>query len=722
VKEYTTDQIRNVGVAAHAYAGKTTLAEAMLFSAGEIPRMGKVDDGSTVSDYHPDEIERKNSILASVLHCQWKEHKINLIDMPGFADFIGEVKAGLRVADTALLVLNAGTGVEVGTETAWRFAEEYGAARMFFVNRLDKENTNFDKLMESLHAQFHENCVAVQFPVNPGESFSQIVDIVQMKLMTFETNGSGKYTVSDIPANLQNRAKAMRDKLVDTAAASDDKLTEKYLEAGELSAEEVLSGLRSGIAAGTVFPVLCGAALKNVGVYPLLNFLVELAPSPAARPKISAKSRQAGTEVKIDANANGHPAALVFKTISEAHLGELSFFRVYSGTMTHNTEAINASRQAAEKIGQIFVMNGKTRKEITRLVAGDIGAAVKLKHTHTGDTLGDKREPVMLPGIEFPEPLMSIAVEPKSKGDEDKLSTGLHALHEEDPSFKVRVDPELRQILLMGQSELHLGIIVKRLKEKYNVDVTVVEAKIPYRETIRSMARELYRHKKQTGGAGQFGEVHFHIEPYREGAPYPSDFTIRGGDRIDLTELSWGGKLEFINAIVGGVVDARFVPAIKKGVMEIMETGVVAGYPVTDVRVIFHDGKMHPVDSNENAFRTAGRMCFRESFLKAKPVLLEPIFEVEITVPGDYMGDVMGDLSGHRGKILGVEGKGANQVVRAMVPLKEMAKYSTKLRSMTQGRGVYKQKFAQYEELPRDQAEKLMAEFEKARAQGSHGG
>jgi elongation factor G len=624
VKEHATDHIRNVGIAAHAYAGKTTLTEAMLFSAGEIPRMGSVDDGSTVSDYHPDEIERKNSILASVLYCHWKDHKLNLIDMPGFPDFAGEMNAGLRVADTALLVLNAAAGVEIGTETAWRLAEEYGAARVFFANRFDKDNTDFDKLINGLQSSFSENCVAVQFPVNPGESFNQIVDLIRMKLLTFDTKGSGKYTVSDIPANVQARAKALRDKLVDTAATSDDKLTEKYLEAGELTDDEVMSGLRSGLAAGTIFPVICGAALKNVGVHSLMDFLVEQAPSPAARRKIKAKRN--GADVEIEASPQANTTALVFKTVSEAHLGELSFFRVYSGKISHNSEVANTSRQASEKIGQIFVMNGKNRKDVGQLITGDIGAAVKLRNTHTGDTLGDKRDAIVLPGIEFPAPLMSIAVEPKSKGDEDKLSTGLHALHEEDPSFKVRVDPELHQILLMGQSELHLGIIVKRLKEKYGVDVNMVEAKVPYRETIRSTARESYRHKKQSGGAGQFGEVYFHIEPYREGAPYPSDFTIRGDDRIDKTDLPWGGKLEFVNAIVGGSVDARFVPAIKKGIMEIMETGVVAGYPVTDVRVIFHDGKMHPVDSNENAFRTAGRMCFRESFLKAKPVLLEPIY------------------------------------------------------------------------------------------------
>jgi elongation factor G len=384
--------------------------------------------------------------------------------------------------------------------------------------------------------------------------------------------------------------------------------------------------------------------------------------------------------------------------------------------MTPNAEVFNANRQAAEKIGQLFVMNGKNRKDVAHLHCGDIGAVVKLKNTHTNNTLCDKREPIILPEIKFPEPLMTIAVEPKAKGDEDKLSTGLHALHEEDPTFIMRVDPELKQILLSGQSELHLSLVVKRLKEKYNVDVNTVDAKIPYRETIRGQARESYRHKKQTGGAGQFGEVYFHMEGYRDGAPYPHDLTIRD---TDLTDLPWGGKLEFVNAIVGGAIDARFVPAVKKGIMEIMESGVVAGYPVTDVRVILHDGKMHPVDSNENAFKTAGRMCFRECFLKAKPMIREPIVEVEVTVPDEYMGDVMGDMSGHRGKILGVEASGSNQVVKALVPSKEMAKYSTKLRSMTQGRGIYRQKFSHYEEVPKDQAEKLIKAYEEARAQGS---
>jgi elongation factor G len=681
----------------------------MLFAAGEISRMGSVDEGNTVSDYHSDEIERKNSIFASILHCNWKDFKINLIDIPGYSDFVGEVRAGLQAVDVALVVLNAQSGVELGAEIAWQMAADYKLPRVLFVNRLDKENVDFDKIVNNAREHFGDGVFPMMFPVSANEA----VDLLHMKLVSYDA--AGKTSLADIPAKWQARANELHEKLIERAAESDDKLLEKFFEAGELTADEVKQGLRKGISQMSLFPVFCGIAPQLVGIPSLLDFLCEYGPAPDFRREIEGRSPGNGKVIKRATTNDAPLAVLVFKTLSEAHLGELSFFRVFCGKMNPNVEVLNANKQATEKIGQLFVMNGKNRKDVAHLHAGDIAAVVKLRNTHTGDTLCDKREAITLPEIVFPDPLMTIAVEPKAKGDEDKISTGLHALHAEDPAFVVRVDPELHQILLQGQSELHLGIIVKRLKEKYNVDVNIVEAKIPYRETIRGSARESYRHKKQTGGAGQFGEVYFHIEAYREGAPFPEDLTIRDVEPIDL---SWGGKLEFVSAIVGGAIDARFIPAVKKGILEIMETGVVAGYPVTDVRVILHDGKMHPVDSNENAFRTAGRMCFRESFLKARPVIREPIVEVEVTVPDEFMGDVMGDLSGHRGKILGVEGRGSNQVIKALVPSKEMAKYSTKLRSMTQGRGIYRQKFSHYEEVPHDQAEKLIKAYEEARAKG----
>ena len=710
MKEYTTDRLRNIGLIGHATAGKTSLAEAMLFVSGSISRMGSVDNGSTVSDYQADEIERKNSIMASVLHCNWKDCKVNLIDMPGFPDFVGEVRGGLRAVDVALVVLNAQTGVELGAETAWQTAEEYGLPRILFVNRMDKEHADFDRAVESAREIFGNHAFPVVLPISANE----YIDLLQMKLVTY--NQAGKPSLADIPADFQEKANGLREQLVEQAAEADDTLLEKFFEAGELTDEEVRQGLRIGIANRSVFPMLAGAAIQAAGVAGLLDFIVGYCPAPDFVGEIEGKDETMTRSVKRTVTDEAPFSALVFKTVSEAHLGELSFFKVHSGKLTPNAEIYNSSQKTSEKIGQIYWMNGKSRTEAPYLHPGDIGSVVKLRHTHTGDTLCDKREPIILPEIDFPDPLMTIAIRPKSKGDEDKMSTGLHALEQEDPAFKVRVDPELHQVLLMGQSELHLGMVVKRLKEKYGVDVELVEAKIPYRETIRGQARESYRHKKQTGGAGQFGEVHFFIDAYKEGAEVPNEFSVRG---VEAEDLPWGGKLEFINAIVGGAIDARFIPAVKKGVLEIMRSGVIAGYPVTDVRVILYDGKMHPVDSNENAFKTAGRMCFRQSFLKARPTIREPIYEVEVTVPDEFMGDIMGDLSGSRGKIMGTEGSGNKQLIKALVPAKELAKYSSKLRSMTQGRGVYRMKFSHYEEVPREHAEKLIKEYEEARAQGS---
>ncbi len=710
MKEFTTDRIRNIGLVAHATAGKTSLAEAMVFVSGGISRMGSVDEGSTLSDYHADEINRKNSIITSLLHCLWKEHKINVIDMPGYPDFIGEVRGGLRAADLAVLVLNAQAGVELGAETAWQIADEYGLPRMFVVNRLDKENTDFDKVVAGVREAFGNSAFPVVLPVNARD----YVDILQMKLISYSE--AGKTSVKEVPANLQDMAQTLRMQLMEQAAEADDKLLEKFFEAGELSLEEVKQGLRAGIADRKLFPIWATVATQAAGITGLLDFIVEYGPAPDYCREVEGTVENNSQKQKRAISDDAPLAALVFKTVSEAHLGELSFFKVYSGKMHPNSEVYNARQKQTEKIGQIYCMNGRNRSEVAHLHAGDIAAVVKLRYTHTSHTLCDSRQPISLPPIVFPSPLMTIAIEPKSKGDEDKMSSGLHALEHEDPAFSMRVDPELHQVLLMGQSELHLGMIVKRLKEKYGVEVNIVEAKIPYRETIRGTAKEFYRHKKQTGGAGQFGEVHFYMEAYREGTPMPDEYTVRD---VELSDLPWGGKLEFVNAIVGGVIDARFVPAVKKGILDIMTSGVVAGYPVTNVRVILHDGKMHPVDSNENAFKTAGRMCFKECFQKARPIILEPILEVEVTVPDEYMGDVMGDFSGSRGKILGMEGRGKNQVIRALVPQKEMAKYSNKLRSMTQGRGIYSQKFAHYEEVPREQAEKLMKEYEEARAQGS---
>ena len=710
MKEYTTDKIRNIGLVSHASVGKTSLAEAMLYSCGVINRLGNINDGTTVSDYKSDEIERKTSISSTLLYCEWKDTKINIVDMPGYSDFIGEVQGSMRAVDTAVILLSAIGGVEVGTELSFRIAADHNLPRIFYVNQLNKEHANFDNVATMAQEQWGNSVAVLQFPVNQGEEFDAVIDLIKMKKLTFSKDEKGNITESDIPDDLMQKAEEMKSNLMESIAENDEELLEIFCESGELTEEQFIGGLKKQIAEVKLFPILCGAASANIGVQSLLNFIVDALPEPSNRPAIEGvATKDSETKIMREPYNDAPFSALVFKTVYLAHVGEVSFFRIFSGTISTGIEVLNSNKDSVEKIGQIYLMNGKERKEISKLNVGDIGAVVKLKNTETGNTLCSKKDIVILPEIVFPNPLFKFAIQPKSKGDEDKLSTGLNSLHKEDPSFSVKVDQELHQVLLQGQSELHLNLIVKQLLE-YGVEVVTSEAKVPYRETIRTNSRESYRHKKQSGGAGQFGEVHFSIDPYKEGAPVPTEFS---GKNVELNDLPWGGKFEFVNAIVGGAIDARFIPAVKKGILEIMEAGVIAGYPVADIRIILYDGKMHPVDSNENAFKTAGRLCFREAFKKAKPVLFEPISEIEVIVPDEYMGDIMSDVSSSRGKILGTEGQGKNQIVKALMPEKEMGRYSTKLRSMTQGRGVYTQKFSHYEEVPRDIADKVIAEIEK---------
>ncbi|RMD89591.1 MAG: elongation factor G [Calditrichaeota bacterium] len=693
MREFAINEVRNITLVGHATTGKTSFSEAMLFSAGEIKRLGSVNEGTTTSDYHSDEIERKISISTSILHCEWKNHKINILDTPGYSDFIGEAKGTLRVVDLAAIILNAVSGVEVGTETVWKMAEEYACPRVFIVNLLDKEHADFDKAIAVAKERFGNKVIPVQFPVNQGERFDSVVDILHMKMLKFETNGSGKFTMQEIPSDLQSKADQLRESLIEMAAESDDELLEKFFENGDLTDDELKSGIRTGLLNKSIFPVFCSAATKNIGAQPFMDFLVEYAPSPADRPAEIGVKPGSEEEVKRECKIDAPMSALVFKTISEAHIGELSFFRVFSGKLSSGTEVLNTSRNVTEKIGQLFLMNGKNRKEIGYINAGDIGATVKLKDTHTGNTLSDRRDPVVLKGIDFPEPVIRIAVEPKSKGDEEKISTGLHSLHEEDPTFVVQYDPELRQTIVSGQGELHLDIIIKRLKEKFGVDVNLVEPKIPYRETIRGKSQAQGKYKKQTGGRGQYGDVWLRIEP-----------------------LPRGGGFEFVDAIVGGVVPSKYIPAVEKGIREAMEEGVIAGYKVTDIKVTLYDGSYHPVDSSDMAFKIAGSLAFKKAFKEAKPVILEPIYDVEVVVPEEFMGDVMGDISSRRGKILGMEAEGPFQVIKAKVPLAELYRYSTTLRSLTQGRGIHRRKFSHYEEVPNEIAQKLIAAAEEEKS------
>ncbi|MDZ7373957.1 MAG: elongation factor G [candidate division KSB1 bacterium] len=692
MKEYGIGDIRNLCLVGHGGSGKTSLTEAMLFTAGEITRLGSVDEGNTVSDYNPDEIERKISIALSFLHTDWNGKRMNILDAPGYADFVGEVACGLRVADCALVVVNAQSGIEVGTETVWKMADEENLSRMVVINRLDKEHAKFDPIVQQLQDRFGAAVVPVQLAVNPGEGFDSIVDLVSLKLIKYERDRSGKFVVQDVPADLQAKVSQLREKLVEKAAETDDQLMERYFENGDLSPEELREGLRKGIASRTLIPVLATAATLNIGTAQLLDFIAEFGPSPLERGLEVARRPDSEQTVELHPDPEAPTAALVFKTVSEMHLGELLFFRVYSGSVRSGSELLNPARGVTEKIGQIYEMNGKSRHEIGVVRAGDIGAVVKLRDTHTGDTLCDKKSPVLLRGINFPEPVIRVAVEPKTKGDEEKISAGLAALHEEDPTFTVQYDPELRQTIVSGQGELHLEVVIKRLKDKFGVDVTLAEPKIPYRETLRKKAEAQGKYKKQTGGRGQYGDVWLRLEP-----------------------LPRGQGFEFVDAIVGGVVPSKYVPAVEKGVREAMAEGVIAGFPVQDVKVTLYDGSFHPVDSSDLAFKIAASMGFKKAFKEADPVILEPIYDVEVVVPEEYLGDVMGDLSARRGKILGIDSEGPFQVIKAKVPLAELYKYSTALRSLTQGRGMHRRRFSHYEEVPKEIAEKLIAKAEEER-------
>lgn len=695
-KEYPIEKIRNIALIGHGGSGKTTLTEAILFTTGTVNRLGKVDDGSTVSDYHPDEIERKISINASLLHCDWQGHKINLLDTPGYSDFTGEVVCSLKVADAAVMLIKAVEGPEVGSEIVWNYCKENELPVLFIVNKLDNENADFEKSTSRMRERFGNDVTLFQFPLNPGFPFDSIVDVLRMKMYKYERDGSGKYTEADIPVEVKSKAEALHEELVEKIAESDEKLLDKFVEAGTLPEEELTRGLKDAINSRKMFPVFCASSSLNIGVSPLLDSIVASVPSPKERGAIPATNKDTKAEVSVAPNPAGQPALFVFKTVSEQHVGELSFFRVYSGTVTAGLDLVNQSNAKHERLGQVFLMNGKERREIGKIPAGDIGAVVKLKDTHTNNTLASKSLPIAFNPINFPDPVIRMAIAPKSKGDEDKIGTGLHSLHEEDPTFVVQVEGKLSQTVISGQGELHLLVVTKRLKEKYGVDVDLIEPKIPYRETIKaSIADSEYKHKKQTGGRGQFGHVHLKIEPKPRGEGF-----------------------EFVDAIVGGVVPGRFVPAVEKGVVDAMNKGVLAGCEVVDVRVTLFDGSYHTVDSDELSFKLAGSQAFRKGFLEAKPVLLEPIYELQVMVPEEYMGDVMGDISGRRGKILGMETEGSFQRINALVPMAELHKYSTVLRSMTQGRGIFRTKYSHYDEIPRDQAEKVIAAYEKARAEG----
>ncbi len=703
MKVYKTNEVKNIALLGSAKSGKTTLAESMLFEAGLINRRGTVEDKNTVSDYREIELERQNSVSSTVLYAEYKGKKINIIDCPGFDDFIGEVVAALKVADSAVMVVNAQNGVEVGTEINWRHTAKNHTPVIFVVNQLEHEKANFDEAIRQMKAQFGSNVTVAQYPVGDGHAFHGIIDLLQKKMYKFS---DGKVEVVDIPANEQAKAEELHNALVEKAAESDESLMEAFFENGTLSEEQIETGLKTGIVNRGLFPVFCLSAKQNKGVARLMEFIASSAPSPDEMPAVKTLS---GKELKCNPS---DPASLfVFKTAIEEHLGEIAFFKVYAGEVTEAMDMINGLNAGKERIPQLLAIAGKKREKIEKVVAGDIAATIKLKNTRTNETLNSpKNSDDVIAPIEFPAPKISFAVKAKNQGDEEKLGARLNEMHKVDQTLEVEYSKELKQILLKGQGELHLNIAKWHLEVLDKISIEFLAPKIPYRETITKSASAMYRHKKQSGGAGQFGEVHMLIEPYSEGMTFQQTYPVRGTDE---TALSWGGKLVFNNCIVGGSIDARFMPAILKGIMEKMEEGPLTGSYARDIVVNVYDGKMHPVDSNELAFKLAGRNAFKEAFKNAGPKILEPIYDVEVIVPADRMGDIMTDLQGRRAIIMGMDSEGNYQKIKAKVPLSEMNRYSTALSSITSGSGTYSLKFAEYSQVPPDVQNALLKAYEE---------
>jgi len=701
MKVYDADHIRNVALVGHQGSGKTTLAEAMLYDTGALKRPGTVAEGTTVSDYHPSEKERQMSVFASLLHVEYRGNKINVIDTPGYPDFVGEVAASLHVVDSALFVINAAEGVQVGTELAWRAAVKESTPSMFVINQLDREKTSFRELVEQIKERFGRGATVVQLPAGAGSR--SVIDVLIMKQVTFDTDG--KMTYNEIDDQFVEEANQLHNELVENIAENDESLMELYFEKGNLTEEEMRSGLREAMIRHQLFPIFLTSATENIGVARLMEFVGNVCPTPSQMPPAKTKSSDS-----ITADSNGEPVALIYHTMAEAHVGDYSFFRIYSGTLRPGMDLVNAQTGEGERLGQIYAINGHDRDAVDTMYAGDLGALVKLKNTHTNNTLHEKGSDTVMVEIDFPEPRYTTAVVASREGEEDKLAQGLHQLHEEDPSLHITHDQHLSQLVLGAQGEMQLEIAKYRLKNRFGVDIEFVKPKVAYRETVQSRARAKYRHKKQTGGAGQFADISMVVEPLSDTYQPEADIKVRGEH---TEETPWGSKVHFIDAIVGGVIDMRrFFGAIQKGVMEACLKGPVAGYPVGDVRIVIHDGSMHAVDSNEAAFKSAARACFQDAFRQANPVLLEPIHDVEVLVPESYTGDVMGDMNTRRARIQGMEMEGVFQKILAQVPEAELYRYSTSLRSMTQGRGLHRAWFNSYESMPRHVQDSLVAEVE----------
>lgn len=689
MKEYNIESVRNIGIIGHGGTGKTSLTEAILFNCKETDRIGKIEDGTTVCDYDPEEKKRQISISVAVAPCEYSNHRLNFVDTPGYFDFVGELIQGLKAVDAAIINTCAVSGLQVGTEKAWDYVNRFKVPRAFFINKLDRENANFDKVLEDIRNKFGLSVVPVQIPIGKEAGFKGVVDIIEKKAKVYDAK-TKTMVDGDIPSDLQGTIDEYRNSLMEAVAETDEELLDKYLGEGELSNEEIITGLRKGINSCDIAPIFCGSAIANIGIHTLLESAIKYLPSPVERGGYEGINPKNKEKVQRSASKSDPFSAMVFKTIADPFIGRISLFRVLSGSINSDAAFYNATQDKTEKINTIYVMKGKNQVSVPKLQAGDIGAMAKLQYTMTGDTICDPQQPVLYNGFEFPKPCISMSLFPKSKGDEDKISSGLNKLREEDLTFLTSRDVENAEMIVSGLGELHIEVIANKLKNKFGVDVALELPKIPYRETIKKAADVQAKYKKQSGGHGQYGDVHIKFEPQYE------------------TE-----DLVFVDAIVGGVVPRQYIPAVEKGLREAMKKGVLAGYPVINLKSTLHYGSYHPVDSSEMAFKTAASMAYKKGLKEATPIILEPILHMEITIPDEYMGDIMGDMNRRRGKVLGMEPQDGLQVVIAEVPMSEVFRYATELRSMSQARGSFTTRFERYEEVPAIVAQKIIENAQK---------
>jgi elongation factor G len=717
MKVYQPNELKNIALIGSAGSGKTTLAEAMLYEGGVVNRKGDIDSKNTVSDYHDIEHQQGRSIFSTVLYTEYQNKKLNIIDTPGLDDFSGAVVSSLAVSDAALFLINAYQGVEVGTEVMSRYTRKFETPVILAINHLDHEKANYEKAVEDLKVKYANKAIQVQYPINQGSEFNAVIDVLKMKMYTWGPEG-GEPTISDIPDDQKDKAEELHNALVEAAAENDDALMELFFEEGSLNEDQMREGIKKGLIKRDLFPIFCVSAKKDMGVRRMMEFINNVAPQTSEMPK---PTDIEGTEVSID--PEGPASIFIFKTSVEEHLGEVAYFKVMSGKISEGMDLINTRNGNKERVTQLYCVAGNNRTKVDTMVAGDIGATVKLKDTRTNDTLNTKGTDWKFPTIQFPDPKYRTAIRPVNQGEEEKLGEILNRFAGEDPTYVIEHSKELKQVIVHGQGEFHLNTLKKQIEAKDKLEIEFITPKIPYRETITKSAQSDYRHKKQSGGSGQFGEVHMIIEAYHEGSATPKSYKIDGKEISvtnrgeDTHELPWGGKLVFVNSIVGGSIDAKYLPAILKGVMEKMEEGPLTGSYARDIRIVVYDGKMHPVDSNEISFKIAGMQAFRAAFKQAGPKILEPVYKVEVMVPGDFMGDVMSDLQGRRAMIEGMTSEGGYEKIAAKVPLAEMNKYSTSLSSLTSGQAMYTMKFDSYMAVPGDVQDQLLKAYEAEQAE-----